>query len=215
MKHRTNTEWLEELEAMGPLREDAHRDLREVILRAVRAYLTKQFVGRGSVSAEEAHHLAEDCTQETLLAIGSNLAGFRGDSQFTTWVYAIAIRNVLADLRRRRWQKVKRDPEFFGEQIPAWPPDPPSTPGPDCSFQQLEAWQILTRLIESDLTPRQRAVLVAHAFDEMPLDEVAAWLGTNRDNVYKLLHDARKKLKRALLARGLTLTEVLKMFAID
>jgi RNA polymerase sigma-70 factor (ECF subfamily) len=48
----------------------------------------------------------------------------------------------------------------------------------------------------------------------MPLDEVAAWLGTNRDNVYKLLHDARKKLKRALLSRGLTSEEVLKMFEI-
>ncbi len=214
MKHRTNTEWLEELEALDPLREDALRDLREGILRAVRAYLTKQFVGRGSLAAEEAHHLAEDCTQETLLAIRSNLAGFRGDSQFTTWAYAIAIRTVLADLRRRRWQKVKRDPELLGEQVPAWPLDA-STPGPDRSFQQLEAWRILTRLIESDLTPRQRAVLVAHAFDEMPLDEVAAWLGTNRDNVYKLLHDARKKLKRGLLARGLTLAEVLKMFAID
>ena len=165
-------------------------------------------------SAEEAHHLAEDCTQETLLAIRSNLAGFRGDSQFTTWAYAIAIRTVLADLRRRRWQKVKREPELLGELIPAWPLDV-STPGPDRSFQQLEAWRILTHLIESDLTPRQRAALVAHAFDEMPLDEVAAWLGTNRDNVYKLLHDARKKLKRALLARGLTLAEVLKMFAID
>lgn len=85
MKHRTNAEWLEELEALDPLREDALRDLREGILRAVRAYLAKQFVGRGSLSAEEAHHLAEDCTQETLLAIRSNLAGFRGDSQFTTW----------------------------------------------------------------------------------------------------------------------------------
>jgi RNA polymerase sigma-70 factor (ECF subfamily) len=49
----------------------------------------------------------------------------------------------------------------------------------------------------------------------MPLDEVAAWLGTNRDNVYKLLHDARKKLKRGLLARGLSLVEVWKMFELE
>ena len=73
----------------------------------------------------------------------------------------------------------------------------------------------MARVIESELTPRQRSALVAHAFDEMPLDEVAAWLGTNRDNVYKLLHDARKKLKRALLARDLTSADFCKIFAVD
>jgi RNA polymerase sigma-70 factor, ECF subfamily len=201
MRLRSNSEWLDALQTEGLRQEEALRDLRQGILRAVQAYLGKQFVGRGALTTEEAHHLAEDCTQEALLAVLNNLTGFRGDSQFTTWVYAIAIRMVLADLRRRRWREVKREPERLGEQLPAWPVDES-----DRSLQQEEAWRLLARVIESELTPRQRSVLVAHAFDEMPLDEVAAWLGTNRDNVYKLLHDARKKLKRALLARTPWLT---------
>lgn len=212
MRLRSNSEWLDALQSEGLVQEEALRDLRQGILRAVQAYLSKQFVGRGALSTEEAHHLAEDCTQETLLAVRNNLTGFRGDSQFTTWVYAIAIRTVLADLRHRRWREVKREPEL---RLPAWPVDVPSTPGPDRSLQQEEAWHLLTRVIDSELTPRQRSALVAHAFDEMPLDEVAAWLGTNRDNVYKLLHDARKKLKRALLARGLTLVDFWKIFEVD
>jgi RNA polymerase sigma-70 factor, ECF subfamily len=215
MQLRSNSEWLDALQSEGLGQEEALRDLRQGIFRAVQAYLGKQFVGRGALPTEEAHHLAEDCTQEALLAVLNNLTGFRGDSQFTTWVYAIAIRTVLADLRRRRWREVKREPERLGEQLPAWPVDEPSTTGPDRSLQQEEAWRLLARVIESELTLRQRSVLVAHVFDEMPLDEVAAWLGTNRDNVYKLLHDARKKLKRALLARGLSLVDFWKIFEVD
>jgi len=177
MRVRSNLEWLDALQSEGLVQEEALRDLRQGILRAVQAYLGKQFVGRGALSAEEAHHLAEDCTQEALLAVRKNLTGFRGDSQFTTWVYAIAIRTVLADLRRRRWREVKREPELLGERLPAWPVDEPSTPGPDRSLQQEEAWRVLARVIESELTPRQRSALVAHAFDEMPLDEVAGLAG--------------------------------------
>ena len=118
------------LQSEGLVQEEALRDLRQGILRAVQAYLSKQFVGRGALSTEEAHHLAEDCTQEALLAVHNNLTGFRGDSQFTTWVYAIAIRTVLADLRRRRWREVKREPELLGERLPAWPVDVPSPLAP-------------------------------------------------------------------------------------
>ena len=46
----------------------------------------------------------------------------------------------------------------------------------------------------------------------MPLDLIADKLGTNRDNVYKILHDARKKLKGCLTQRGLTLEEILQIF---
>jgi RNA polymerase sigma-70 factor, ECF subfamily len=58
----------------------------------------------------------------------------------------------------------------------------------------------------------QRTALVAHAFQEMPLDLVAEWLGTNRNSLYKLIHDARKRLKEALLAQGITHKDLIAVF---
>jgi RNA polymerase sigma-70 factor (ECF subfamily) len=48
----------------------------------------------------------------------------------------------------------------------------------------------------------------------MPLDLIADRLGTNRDNVYKILHDARKKLKGCLTKQGLTQEEILRIFEV-
>jgi RNA polymerase sigma-70 factor (ECF subfamily) len=61
-------------------------------------------------------------------------------------------------------------------------------------------------IIERELTARQRHALTGRIFDEKPLAVLADELGTNVDNVYKLLHDARKRLKRALVARGIIAT---------
>jgi DNA-directed RNA polymerase specialized sigma24 family protein len=49
-------------------------------------------------------------------------------------------------------------------------------------------------------------------FTEKPLDLVAADLGISRDAAYKAIHDARRKLRTALLARGLTLDRTRDIF---
>jgi RNA polymerase sigma-70 factor (ECF subfamily) len=49
-------------------------------------------------------------------------------------------------------------------------------------------------------------------FNEVPLDEVVRHLGANRNAVYKMLHDARRKLKSGLQARGIEVSETLALF---
>ncbi len=91
-------------------------------------------------------------------------------------------------------------------------PKPPSGTGPhppasnsNAVGRRRSVFSALARLIrsviESDLTSRQRDVLFCE-LNGMPQEEIARQLGTNRNNVYKLFHDARKALKRALEARG-------------
>jgi len=46
----------------------------------------------------------------------------------------------------------------------------------------------------------------------MALEEVAKRMGTNRNALYKLLHDARKKLKKQLAREGLQIDEILAAF---
>ena len=61
--------------------------------------------------------------------------------------------------------------------------------------------------IEHDLTEKQRTALLAE-LKGMPQDEIARQLGSNRNAIYKLTHDARKKLRAALEAAGYTALDV-------
>ena len=67
-------------------------------------------------------------------------------------------------------------------------------------------------VIEHDLTEKQRHVLLMMVFHEVHLDEMVRLLGTNRNAVYKLLHDARRKLKSGLQVRGFDIGETLSLF---
>jgi len=63
----------------------------------------------------------------------------------------------------------------------------------------------LKNAIDKVLTPHQRRVLVALALNEVPIDVLADRLSTTRGALYKTLHDARRKLRRDLDERGLSL----------
>jgi RNA polymerase sigma-70 factor, ECF subfamily len=197
----SNERWLAELQADSDV---AWSALRERIVRGTRAYLG----GRGS-DGSGTITLVDDVAQETLLTVRSKLGSFRGDSRFTTWVYRIAVNVLLGELRRRRWDAVRSTQQH--EQAPAWPLEEVAT-SPERQTRQREAWGLVRTLIEGALTPYQRKVLLAHVFDEKPLDLVAGDLGVSRDAVYKAVHDARRKLRAELLARGITLGELTEVF---
>jgi RNA polymerase sigma-70 factor, ECF subfamily len=209
---KTNEEWLRTLRADGIEQDDALKDLRETILRAMRAYLAAD----SGYRSEEVRQIAEDCAQETLLTIRQKIDTFKGESRFTTWATSIAIRILLGELRRRRWKHLSIQHSRIGHDLPNRPIETLQSrdPDPELALQQDEIWQTLTTIIEEELTARQRYVLIASVFQGMPLDLVANRLGTNRDNVYKVLHDARKKLKTCLTKRGLTQEEILRIFQI-
>ncbi|HEY8161284.1 MAG TPA: RNA polymerase sigma factor [Methylocystis sp.] len=209
MTTRSNIEWLSALREGGQSQERAVKELRQILRRAISAFLSRKGVSNAQVRDLGREDLTEDCTQESVLLIQSKMDQFRGDSQFTTWAYSIAIRVTLNELRRRRWQAAAITEARLGDAMPYWPID---NPGPDRSLEQQQAWSMLSGLIETSLTPLQRKALIAHAFQDMPLDLVAEWLGTNRNSLYKLIHDARKRLKAALLAKGVTHRELIAIF---
>jgi RNA polymerase sigma-70 factor, ECF subfamily len=104
---KTNDEWVRALRTHGIEQEDALKELREKLLRGMRAYLADNTGYRSvSSSAKEASQIIEDCAQEALLTIREKLDTFRGESRFTTWATMVAIRVLLGELRRRRWKKI-------------------------------------------------------------------------------------------------------------
>ncbi|WP_442756172.1 RNA polymerase sigma factor [Methylocystis sp. JAN1] len=180
-----------------------------MLRRAISSFLSRKSKADIARLNDDYEDLAEDCAQESTLLVQAKLDQFRGDSQFTTWAYSIAIRVTLNELRRRRWRATAIDAARLGDAMPHWPID---NPEPERSLEQQQAWAILCELLETALTPLQRKALIAHAFQEMPLDFVAEWMGTNRNSLYKLIHDARKRLQAALLSRGVTHRELIAIF---
>jgi RNA polymerase sigma-70 factor, ECF subfamily len=211
---KTNDEWVRALRTHGIEQEDVLKELREKLLRGMRAYLADNTGYRSvSSSAKEASQIIEDCAQEALLTIREKLDTFRGESRFTTWATMVAIRVLLGELRRRRWKKIFIESPAIGYDLGSV--EALETGNPEMTLQQTEFWSMLKRIVEEDLTSRQRFVLIASAFQGMPLDMVAETLGSNRDNVYKVLYDARKKLKECFNKRGLTQEEILQIFEVS
>ena len=78
---------------------------------------------------------------------------------------------------------------------------------------QEEARRIIQDVIKYELTDKQRYVLSLMVFNEVPMDVVVQRLGTNRNAVYKMLHDARRKVKSSLQSRGFEVGEMLDLFS--
>ena len=70
----------------------------------------------------------------------------------------------------------------------------------------------IRRVIDEELTERQRRALIMLGMHGMPMEEAARELNTNRNALYKLLHDARLRLKQRLQTEGLDAQEVLAAF---
>jgi RNA polymerase sigma-70 factor (ECF subfamily) len=74
---------------------------------------------------------------------------------------------------------------------------------PSMRAAEDDSLQLIRDLIAEELTVRQRDALFAE-LEGMPQGEIVRLLGGTRNSVYKLLHDARKALRRALERRGIT-----------
>ena len=160
--------------------------------------------------------LAEDCAQDALLAILQHLHEFRGDSKFTTWTYRFAVNVALVSARREFRKSASLDQLLEDSEWPALPiQNDLIAVNPDRAALQAEIWRVVHEVIDRDLTERQRHVLKASVFDEIPIDEIARHFGSNRNAIYKLLHDARRSLKARLEARGFTVREILDVFGAN
>ena len=69
-------------------------------------------------------------------------------------------------------------------------------------LERDELLRALKTAIDSSLTAHQREVFVALALNEVPIDVLANRLGSTRGALYKILHDARRKLRNELAAAG-------------
>jgi RNA polymerase sigma-70 factor (ECF subfamily) len=209
MPERDNLTWIQDLQTSSPGREAALADLHATLLRVLPRALTR-WLSPGDPALET---LVEDVAQETLLRVLDRLDTFEGRSQFTTWVYKIAVRIALSELRRARWKDVSLDEMTESADRDAEPDFVRGRDaGPESAAEQRDVLQHLQRILSEELTDRQRQALMAVGVKGLPLEEVARRMGTNRNALYKLMHDARLRLKHRLEQEGLPIQELLEMF---
>ena len=186
---RDNERWIEDLSSRDGRRSAALSDLRVILLRGLAGALR-------NVLRQDHQDFAgycEDFVQEALIIILRRLGDFQGLSRFTTWAHKITIRVALAELRRARWNDVPlKDDESIASS-------------PDAALESVEDHMMLTwvrKIMDEELTPLQKTALTALAVQGMSSDAVVVKLGTTRGALYKLVHDARLKLRQRLIREG-------------
>lgn len=194
--YRSNEEWVEEL--MNPPVEETVQELRQVLVRGLKPALSK-FVDR------ELDQFVEDVAQDSMLKILDKLDSFRGDSKFTTWAMKIAVREGLTELRRKRYSDVSLDEMTAG-------PDAAGALGLEMADEQLsperaahlsQLAERITHIMKEELTEKQLKAINALMVQGLPMPIVAEQMGTNRNALYKVVHDARMKLKNRLEREGI------------
>ena len=202
MTGRDDDDWTSDLASDdAQLRDDAVGDLRDMLLRGLSTSLSSY--GR----VDDA--FLEDVVQEAAIKILAKLSGFQGRSKFRTWAVTIAVRTAVSKMRKRDWRNVSLESVASNAEFEL-AVDTSETV--EQSNSRLELLQQLKELIDRELTERQWTALTAELAG-MPLPEIAERLGTNTNSLYKLLHDARKKLRRGLEAAGVTIDDVRKAWA--
>lgn len=133
-------------------------------------------------------HEPEDLTSEVFLAVFDGLDRFRGDAAaFRTFVFTIAYRRLVDELRRRakRGHHVEWDDELDQRRSPS---------AEQAAIQQLA--DASTRALLDGLPPDQRDVMVLRIIGDLTVDQVAEVLGKRQGAVKALQRRALESLRK-------------------
>jgi len=137
---------------------------------------------------------ARDVTQETYLRAFRGLRRFRGDAQFTTWLYRITANCASTHLGRR----TRHRHEELHDDLQIDDPHPGHDP-----VARAEQGALRERVNESlrGLPPRLRTVIVLRDIYDLPHEAIAAELGISESAAKVRLHRARRKLRDDVFLR--------------
>jgi RNA polymerase sigma-70 factor (ECF subfamily) len=189
--------WVTDLAAGGAPAVEARARLHELLLRAARFEVGRRRASLPHLRGGDFDDLANQAADDALVAIVAKLGQYRGESRFTTWAYKFALLEASVKLRKRAWQG--REVPLDDEQ---WSTISAVTRSPAARAETRELLTAIGSAIRTELSPRQREVLVAITLEGVPIDVLAERLDSTRGALYKTVHDARRKLRAHLAAGG-------------
>jgi RNA polymerase sigma-70 factor, ECF subfamily len=141
---------------------------------------------------------ARDVSQEAFVILYRSAGTFRGTARFSTWFYRILVNQCLDHRRRAGWWRRLVDRDTGDDNEPSLTERqaaPASDPAGD--IDQARMMATLWRAVDG-LAPRQRAALLLHVQEELPVRDIAAILECSEATVRVHLHRAVRALKKTL-----------------
>jgi RNA polymerase sigma factor (sigma-70 family) len=194
---RDNAQWVQDLSAAGPTREQACSELYPLLLRVAKSEARRR-APLLHLDGPELEDIAHQAAADALMSISNRLDRFRGEARFTTWASKFVIFNVASKMNRHFWRRheVPYEQEDWSRIASRFDLDPAD----EAQVRELAA--AVSAAVAKSLSERQRLVFVATVLNGMPIDVLAEELGSTRNALYKVLFDARKKLRAALASGG-------------
>ena len=170
---------------------------REAFYELIRPYERMIYATAMSVVKNSAD--AEEVAQEAVLKALSNLAGFRAESKFSTWLIQITYNEAKMKLRKAHAHLYESiDDQQQSEEGDFWPRDFADwQPIPSELLEQNEIRQALQDAINS-LGRIYREVLVLRDVEQLSIKETTIILGVSEATVKTRLHRARLLLRDSL-----------------
>jgi RNA polymerase sigma-70 factor (ECF subfamily) len=194
LQPRPNEEWIRALRGEGG--ESGDQSILD-LGRYLHRLLARTLKGRNLPDEDVA-----DLAQETLTQLVGSLHTFRGDSSFPTWAGAVATRLAFTELRRREAREAKHE-AFKQAESDALLKGAFSTPLSEEGHAREHVLAALDHAISTELTERQKIATLAKLRGVSTI-EIADQLNSNLNAVYKLVHDARLRLRAGLQRQGVT-----------
>lgn len=191
--------WIEGLRSTGPEHDLALERLHDLLLRAAQAEARRRRHLYPEIDGVERDDICRQAAADAVVAVTGKLDGYRGASRFTTWAYAFAVLEVSVKLRRHAWPR-GRIPT--ADDDATWDRLAGGGATAQARAESAELLRALRRAVAEELSPRQREVFVAVALNEVEIDVVAEQMRSSRGAIYKVLHDARRKLRLRLEIEG-------------
>lgn len=193
-------DWVVALDTPGADQLVAMRQLHRLLRRAAAHQIWRMRDLVDGCSPQRVDELANGAADAAMTTLLRKLHSFEGRSRFTTWAYKFAILQAATDVRQLAWsrQEVRlRDLDPGDLDLPDR-----SLGGPEREAEALDLAAAVARAMHESLTAYQRQIAVALLVDEVPIDVLAARLGTTRGALYKTVHVARARLRADLTAHG-------------
>lgn len=202
MPKSENSQIIEILTSGGDAQSQAIDDLSRYLIQGLHSSFAKNGVNRA---------FCEDIAHDATLRILEKLDQFAGKSKFKTWAMSIALRMAISELRRKRYNDISLDGMSSGEQI-AINMKTDASESPETEAERNSILQTMKDVIEEELSEKQREVLKA-GMDGVSVESIAKQTGSNRNAVYKLIHDARQRLRSGIKQAGYESAEIRDVFS--
>lgn len=140
---------------------------------------------------------ALDVSQETFLKAYKAIGSFKGESEFSTWIYRIAKNTALDFVRRRKHTTLSIDSS--GEESEGFDiPDESTKASPEKSVLQKERVQMLRKALDC-LSDEHREIIILRDINDYSYEAISECLGIEAGTVKSRLFRAREALRKILL----------------